>query len=595
MGLLGKADQTLVQGSRLYAAANVPGDMSKIYEAQAATQNKWEDFAKEVQTAWDSQFEEWHNFEETMAEGFEQVARNVQFGKTNDYMIAEVRTQVDRIKSNMKTLNQRGDKGNFEWVKLEGELNKLVLTTKDNNEAFNELVTQGQNKALQIMGSGNELKLLEAIMFDYNNNANTTNQTYVDGDIEYSLGDSDVSMTFSDLKRKLKIKDNTAPLAAGKIAVEIKKDIAGGGKWDSTKEDDTFNKFLGLMETPNDRSNLIHSYQPGLKYSIFEYVTGVTKAGKKIENTEIQTEIFDALISIGTDIDKDGRPDSIDTYLNVKNAMALQEEILNGRSGKNVIAGILTSSVVGDVEEWAKQYKVKNTPKSSGRRTTIPEITTQSVINEIVSASTMSIEDMNDKLKFREGGEVVLSADGTMYEFWKGTQRLTNPAPVLTNDREGVRAALYNLTGTSTGERVTPEIIPIAPTAEDIVRQEAIQARQKEYKTTQEKIEKEEIQALRKPNRESTTKKIKQIFNTSKGGMLPFTSNNAEYVTKAFQDSGYADAGMDFEFIEDKDKMKATWNGEILFFDTEADDFQSAFRKWFLRVVDPREVASFNQ
>ena len=77
--------------------------------------------------------------------------------------------------------------------------------------------------------------------------------------------------------------------------------------------------------------------------------------------------------------------------------------------------------------------------------------------------------------------------------------------------------------------------------------------------------------------------------------MLPFTSNNAEYVTKAFQDSGYADAGMDFEFIEDKDKMKATWNGEILFFDTEADDFQSAFRKWFLRVVDPREVASFNQ
>ena len=362
MGLLGKADQTLVQGSRLYAQANVPGDMSKIYKAQAAIPEKWAKFAQELQTAWDGQFEEWHNFEETMAEGFEQVARNVQFGKTNDYMIAEVRAQVDRIKNDMKTLNQRGDKGNFEWVKLEGELNKLVLTTKDNNEAFNELVTQGQNKALQIMGSGNELKLLEAIMFDYNNNANTTNQTYVDGDIEYSLGDSDISMTFSDLKRKLKIKDNTAPLAAGKIAVEIKKDIAGGGKWDSTKEDDTFNKFLGLMETPNDRSNLIHSYQPGLKYSIFEYVTGVTKAGKKIENTEIQTEIFDALISIGTDIDKDGRPDSIDTYLNVKNAMALQEEILNGRSGKNVIAGILTRSIVGDVEEWAKQYKVKNTP-----------------------------------------------------------------------------------------------------------------------------------------------------------------------------------------------------------------------------------------
>ena len=139
------------------------------------------------------------------------------------------------------------------------------------------------------------------------------------------------------------------------------------------------------------------------------------------------------------------------------------------------------------------------------------------------------------------------------------------------------------------------------PTKKDIKKAEAIQLLQKQYEDEQNKL-------LRAPNRESTKKKIEQIFNTSEGNY--FTANNPGNVTKAFTNSTYADMGMKFKYIE-KDSgewvaedqlefneeawMRVDYGSEAYYFDTESSNFQSEFQKWFLEVVDPQDVAAFNQ
>ena len=41
--------------------------------------------------------------------------------------------------------------------------------------------------------------------------------------------------------------------------------------------------------------------------------------------------------------------------------------------------------------------------------------------------------------------------------------------------------------------------------------------------------------------------------------------------------------------------MEVTFGDKTQYFNTEYDGFKDSFAKWFLSVVDPRDVASFNQ
>jgi len=596
MALLGKADPTLVKGAYAVAASNVPGDMSQIYKQR---EKNIKDLTEGIQAAWDSQFEAYNALEMRITEGSDLAIANTLEGKTNDSMLAAVDAETRLIKAEMQKFNKR-DKGSLEWKKLEARIGKLVTTTKNNDVTWSSLLDMSKNGDLLTMGiEPGDLKLYEALINDYNNNTNETQGQIIDGDFVYRLFDENGkvtrSMTMSELKRNLTIKDATAPNGVMKTINGVMKTASTTDrKWDDVYKADTKNKIKNHLKSANDRTNVIHENFDGMEFTFFEALTGKDPA--------MQAEIYDALdaiSSVGLDVNKDGIKDNEMVggvpnfdYTTRDNAIALQKAIINSAGSKDLIANFLTNNIGANAyglgNTIAKKSNTGHRRISNPKSGVITFTPNQKVINDIVSTATMNIEDMNNKLKFQTGGEVVLSDDGTMYEFWKGAKKLTNPAPVSINDREGVRAALYNLTGTSTGQRITPDIVTGVPTIEDIDKAEAIQLQQKQYKEG-------EIKKLIAPNKAGTTKKIKQIFNTSSGGMMPFSDNNPENVTKAFQNSSYADAGIRFEFNKDKDRMKATWNGQALLFNTEHKNFQSAFRKWFLKVVDPMDVAGFNQ
>lgn len=358
MGLLGRADATLVQAAKDMAMADVPADMSGIYAKRAANLKT---FTKGIQAAWDSQFEAYNAFETRIINASDLALTNTLEGKTNDSMLAEVDRETREIKALMQGFDKK-DKGNLEWKKLEARTNKLAATTKNNDETWNSLIDASANGDLLVMGMGAELDLYEAMINDYNNNTNETNGRIVDGDFVYSLpGNPDVTMTMNELKKNLKIKDATAPSAVMTIFSDIQKNAKTSKRpWDDEYETDTRNSIIDHLKTANDRHNVIVERFPGMKYSFWEAVTG--------KDEELQGQIYDALEAIGTDIDNDGVTDDALTYANPENAVALQKEIINNANSKDLIANFLTNNIGEKQYNLGRNNRVYDTTKAYKNR-----------------------------------------------------------------------------------------------------------------------------------------------------------------------------------------------------------------------------------
>jgi len=339
MALLGKADSTLVQGAYNVAAANVPGDMSKIYKQR---EKNIKDLTEGIQKAWDSQFEAYNALETRITEGSDLAIANVLEGKTNDSMLAAVDNEVRAIKAEMQTFNKR-DKGNLEWKKLEARVNKLATTSKNNDAAWSSLIDLSANGDLHIAGTGPEVNLYEALINDYNNNTNFTNGKIVDGDFVYSLpGNPDVTMTMQQLKKNLMIKDDTAPNNIMTVVNGVMKASSTTDRpWDDEYQSDTRNLIRNHLKTANDRTNVIHHRFPGMKNSIYDYLDNPSL------NPELTAEIHSALLTLDTDIDNDGKTDDVLTYTNNKNINFLKKYIINNANSQDFLANVLTD-VIGE-------------------------------------------------------------------------------------------------------------------------------------------------------------------------------------------------------------------------------------------------------
>ena len=603
MALLGKADPTLVKGAYAVAAANIPGDMSEIYKQREANIKT---LTEGIQKAWDSQFEAYNALEASITEQSDVAYQNTLEGKTNDSMLAAVDAEVRAIKAEMQTFDKR-DKGNLEWKKLEARIGKLVTTTKNNDATWSTLIDLSKNEDLLIAGiKPGDLKLYEAMIYDYNNNKNTTGTELVDGDFVYRLFDENGqvthSMTMSDLKRNLKIKDDTAPNGITTTINGVMKTASTTNrKWDDTYQADTRNSIRNNLKSANDRTNVIHHRFVGMKFSFFEALTG--------KDPVMQEQIFDALDGVSTaglDVNKDGIKDSEMVngvpnfdYTTPDNAVALQKAIINSANSKDLIANFLTENIGANAYNIGDKLHAKTSTVKTGTDKEIILNPDVDRIQKIVSNQTIDLPDF--RLLNLNGGWVKYSDDGKSFVFHNNKGQVIDT--VSMDNREGIRLALYDLTDIDTGERVDTDITVTAgmPTKKDIKKAEAIQLLQKQYEDEQNKL-------LRAPNRESTKKKIEQIFNTSEGNY--FTANNPGNVTKAFTNSTYADMGMKFKYIE-KDSgewvaedqlefneeawMRVDYGREAYYFDTESSNFQSEFQKWFLEVVDPQDVAAFNQ
>ena len=419
MALLGKADPTLVKGAYAVAAANIPGDMSEIYKQREANIKT---LTEGIQKAWDSQFEAYNALEASITEQSDVAYQNTLEGKTNDSMLAAVDAEVRAIKAEMQTFDKR-DKGNLEWKKLEARIGKLVTTTKNNDATWSTLIDLSKNEDLLIAGiKPGDLKLYEAMIYDYNNNKNTTGTELVDGDFVYRLFDENGqvthSMTMSDLKRNLKIKDDTAPNGITTTINGVMKTASTTNrKWDDTYQADTRNSIRNNLKSANDRTNVIHHRFVGMKFSFFEALTG--------KDPVMQEQIFDALDGVSTaglDVNKDGIKDSEMVngvpnfdYTTPDNAVALQKAIINSANSKDLIANFLTENIGANAYNIGDKLHAKTSTVKTGTDKEIILNPDVDRIQKIVSNQTIDLPDF--RLLNLNGGWVKYSDDGKSFVF----------------------------------------------------------------------------------------------------------------------------------------------------------------------------------
>ena len=338
--LLGKADPTLVRGAFMEAAADVPLDLSDIYTKREANLKA---FTEGLQKAWGDMFKAYDDQKQRIGDSASVAFDNMLSGKHNDAIVNELDHVVNGIKGQFQSLPKRGD-NSLARRKLEAETKRLASISQKNAETFNSLTGLSDSDGLLLHG-GNEASLWEAILNDYNNNTNETNVKYSKehGDFLYSLpSNPEVSMTLTELNKKIMKRDGAAPTAVQGILNNIKTNAQNGSrKWDENYITENTNSLERLLRLPNDRANIMNERFAGMNYSFLEALGG--------KDPDLQEQIYDILDEMGgIDIDGIAGKEDRATYATPENGYRLQRAIMESADGKEIIARYIVDQVGKD-------------------------------------------------------------------------------------------------------------------------------------------------------------------------------------------------------------------------------------------------------
>ena len=430
MSLIGKADPTLVQGAFAAGQAKVPGDMSKIYQQRAANVIN---FTKGMQQAWELRNKEETALHEKIKGWQDETLTNVTTGKTNDALMGLTDGVVNNVYSELKNL----EPGSLEFKKKENEITRFAALIKQNNTTFNSLI----GADLIDQGTGDEVRLWEAMLDDYNNNGNKCNAQYKDGDIIYTLPGTDISMSLSEVQKRMGTKDATGPTNIMNSLVALKGNIANR-KWDDSYAIDFKNEISGYLDNPNDRKNIMTTNFPGMKHTFFEALTG--------KDPKMQAEIFDILDGLGTvDVDKDGNVDTKEelmSYANPENGYLLTQAIANSPEGKDMLANYIVENVAQDIYRQGEKELAYQNRKSGDGTTTTTTTTTPEEVDYSNITDAIARKDFKNANVLSKGVRTVRKGDtGWLLGGLKGSEKGgTFPTQIVPFDHPDVDQILMN-------------------------------------------------------------------------------------------------------------------------------------------------------
>ena len=357
--LLGKADSTLISAARSEAMADVPADLSDIYEKRA---DNFSDFVDMITEQFDKKKKEEKDKKEEVDVFQERVNKAIEQGKQND---AYSKVMTDRtlvIAEEVK--NYKGDKNTLEYQKIQVKIQSLAAVSESNAETWQKVISSD----ISTIGSGSEVDLFLQMLNDQSHNLDDSNIRWDEDktDFVYTLytdpkGEKDdnnpiiTSMTISELEKRLSQIDPTASTAAQKVLNSIATNV-NKRPWDESHKTDKKNALLKTMKTANERHNIMIEHFPGTKYSFWEALGG-------LKDPKLQKEMFDvldALPGIGLDIDGDGNKDTRKMYLNADNHWAIMQAIKNSHHGNEILADWLIKNTGDDLYTMGENSRGKS-------------------------------------------------------------------------------------------------------------------------------------------------------------------------------------------------------------------------------------------
>jgi len=364
--LLGKADSTLVAASFKAAKADVPKDLSSVYEKREEAFKTFQEGISDIFTNLNKEDKE----NEKQLKEKSKEAQSTGLVKTNDHMQTAYYDYIKKLRENLKNADTELEKAKA-WSTIETFNNNTT-----NADALLANIVEDSDLNIFPPGS-NERKLIIAMLDDYNKNGKTTNATW-DEDKEdwvYTLPGSDFSKTLTEIRDAVGTKDLTAETSAGKIINNIAKSETNQ-PWESDdnnnipgRRNDVYDDIMGTMPKDNDVLNMGKANIPGQRFSIEDLLFGRVSQGY---NNPVAAELFDVLKTL--DLDNDGIPgdkDDIklvqDSFTTAENGVKLAREIIKDKSlYKEIIANSWTdisgskmANIKKDDEEltWAQKMQ----------------------------------------------------------------------------------------------------------------------------------------------------------------------------------------------------------------------------------------------
>ena len=344
--LFGRADATLVSAAFKEAEANLPEDLTAVYEKR---EQNLEDFSKGIQEAFDIYYADYNNTSELLKTNSQAVLDNLESGGVlNPYLLEQNNAIVNGFKQRLRSI-PAGRKGDLERSKLRHEMNVYAQKSVSNELAFQTLAENiNSGTILDDYGpqGAEKRKLLNLMMEDYNNGTFKTNRTYEKGDYFYSLPGSNLKMNMREVLNSFSVYD-------ANILAAVQKDLnleqQNGKKGLPYNPTQFYNKLRGRMKSNNDIDNIAKERFGDMPFSFEEYLRGAG-AGTK-EGNEVASYLMDALNSIGgIDVTGDGvvKQEDINIYSDPKNAAVLSQAILGDPGVKKELTALYVTKYAAE-------------------------------------------------------------------------------------------------------------------------------------------------------------------------------------------------------------------------------------------------------
>jgi len=355
--LFGKADPSLVAAAFKEGQSRVPLDLSGVYKQR---EQNIADFTKGVQDifkALDAEDKEWRD------------KNKANFDIANDSWILspEMNTHMlginDAVVRGFKE-RQKEDLSDLEKAELEAEINKYANLSQKNDEILGSIIQLGANNSILATPGSDEQKLIGLIVEDYNNNTSVTKAAYDKGDIVFSLPDSDVKMTLSELSRKLGKKDDTPNISVQNLIMKNGK--SSKRPWDDDYERDFKTKLDKILVNNNDILNVSQEIFQGMDFSVEDLLTGRLKDGYKNPVMQDIYDILDTITLPDIDNDDDYDADDIAIYSTPENGAELAKAIMNNESAYREVISSLITNHTGEQAHKIGRYDFEGNGNGNG-------------------------------------------------------------------------------------------------------------------------------------------------------------------------------------------------------------------------------------
>ena len=278
--LFGRADSTLATAAFREGMTRGPGDLSGVYELQAATNDMmWQT----IQKGFDQAFGETIALNEKFEEATDKVMSNVITGDTYDDAITSMYSdEILRIKEAIKLEK----KGSLEEKKLYAELERLKSSTDGYGQTMMKIGKFVENRLHNPHAMGDQnIKTLTAIM------DGTAKHRLVNGKLEVSAtGQEDNYIGWDEVNDLITPKNYANQTDLIKRATDQRKYYKNNRKseYDETAKNANINYiYNNNFKTRKDFSDLVTTLQEGMPYTFVEAMHGKDAEMKKTIDTAL--------------------------------------------------------------------------------------------------------------------------------------------------------------------------------------------------------------------------------------------------------------------------------------------------------------------